>query len=582
MFPGVAVQYRNKYFRASCKFATTGGFLFAYFQDSRHYLDEDFTEEGDVVAYGGRLPNINALPGDVVRYSLDGTTFNEATITGTVWIPDYQVEAYLTDVPLYLWNPVDGLIEIAYNEKEANLYAQLISLASLPSGKFFIRREHGVQAYNIKFTSEPLDVQVSHEETLALVYRHEGIYNRPDLWNYVYLEDWTNVLRIPADFYKFAPSGELELDVNDFGVSRILRAVPYRQIELTFHNMPSWLADKLQIALSHDIKIVNGYEYEVENFGQFETIDRLDLGNYVVNLRQKNDRSKKTDTFTAAITAAFVPPEHLDIPFAGDTLESEFVTNTLGLFSFIALPAWITADVEFFENGDIVTFTIAANATLFERLETLVAICPDFDGLEAEITFAQVYDTTVPSEYLVVNTNNVTLAYPASSSFSVLVAASSGWTTANLSGFSFGGTIVGDYESLTIFSPTINDTGVNRVGVIRVSLISNPAVFQDITVTQLFAPPPPPQLISTLPTLWNSPNRYATRNFFITTETGCKWQVYTSEEWIHCSTVIHTGSATINIQIDEADFYDVPREGVATIVNILDPYDTLVIPIEQN
>ena len=425
MFPSVAVQYRDKYYRASCKFSSIDGKMFVYFSDSREYLDEDFSEEGDVIAYGGRLPNINAVPGDIVRYSLDeGDTFQAGTITAIVWNPVLQAEGYLIDEDITLVNPVDGLIEINYDEKPANLYAQEITLASLPEGKFFIKREHGVQAYNVSFTSEPLDIAEEHPETLALEYRHEGIYNRPDLWNYIYLEDWKNVLRIPADFYKFTPTGEMELDVNDFGVARILRAVPYRQIELTFHNMPSWLADKIQIALSHDVKVINGYEYEVENYGQFETIDRLDLGNYVVNLRQKNDRAKKTDTFSATLTAEFIPNGFAAIPFAGDTLESTFETNTVGVFHFVALPSWISADKETFVNGDVVTFTIAANATLFDREETLLAVSGDIDGLSAEISFAQVFDDTVPAEYLEVNTNSVTLIYSAGANWAILVNAS--------------------------------------------------------------------------------------------------------------------------------------------------------------
>ena len=63
--------------------------------------------------------------------------------------------------------------------------------------------------------------------------------------------------------------------------------------------MPSWLADKVQMALAHDHEDHQWLsEWEVENFGQFETLDRIDLGTYVIVLRQKDDRTKKTDSFT--------------------------------------------------------------------------------------------------------------------------------------------------------------------------------------------------------------------------------------------------------------------------------------------
>jgi len=581
MIPSIAVNYRNKIFRSGCKFSSIDGKMFIYFDQNLTYEDEDFTIAGDLIAYNGRLPNINAVPGDLIRYSLDGITFQDGTITEIRWNPSLQCEGYLTDVDVTLVEPIDGFVEIMYDEKPANLWTQLISLAGLDPGTYFIRREHGLSSYDVSFTSEPIQVAEYYEDTLAIEYRHVGTYNRPDIWNYQYLFDWKNIIRIPAAFYKFTPAGEIELDVNDNGIPRILRAVPFRQLEISFYNMPSWLADKLQMALAHDIKIINGYEWEVENFGQFELVDRLDLGTFTVVLRQKNDRSKKTDEFTYSITAEFVPPAHA-IPFGGVSVESEFLTNTGGTFHFLTLPSWITPDKSTFVNGDFISFTIAANAMLFDRSAILTAVCDAIDGLTAEISFAQNHDTTPPAEYLSVNTNSVTLSHPAGSNASVLVAASSGWETSNLSGFAFGAVIVGDYESLTISAPSLNNTGANRVGVIRVSLISNPTVFQDITVTQTPQPPPPPQLLASLPTEWNAPNRYGTRNFMITTEPGCKWQVYTSHTWIHCSTVIHTGNFTINVQIDAAEFDDVPREGSVTCVNILDPYNTIVIPITES
>ena len=398
--PTVAVEYRNKKFRSSCRFSSIDDKLFIYFSDSRQYLDEDFTIEGDVIAYGGRLPNINALPGDVVRYSFDGVEFFSTTITAIAWNPTLQAEGYLTAADITLLNPIDGFVEISYDEKPANLYACVIPLTTLAPGKYFVRREHGLNAYDISFTSEPLEVAESHPDTLALQYRHAGTYNRVDLWNYVYLGEWFNLIRIPADFYKFTPAGEVDIDTNDSGIPRILRAVPYRQIEISFLNMPSWLADKLQIALSHDEKIVNGYQYEIENFGNFELIDRLDLGTYTVNLRQVDDRAKKTDRFTIEITAAFDPDEHLNLAFGGVVVTSQFISNTLGVFHFVALPAWISADKSTFINGDIVSFTIAPNAALFTRSAILTAVSDAFDGLIAEISFTQLLDDTPPAAFL--------------------------------------------------------------------------------------------------------------------------------------------------------------------------------------
>jgi len=578
MFPSVAVEYRNKYFRSGCKFSSINDKMFIYFDQNLSYLDEEFTVAGELVAYNGRLPNINAVAGDIIRYSFDGTTFLDGAITEIRWSPDLQAEGYLTDVDITLVVPIDGFVEILYDEKPANLWTQLISLAALDPGTYFIRREHGLGSYDVSFTSEPIQVDEYYGDTLAIEYRHVGTYNRDDLWNYVYLFDWSNTIRIPAAFYKFTPAGEIELDVNDYGVPRVLRAVPYRQLEISFYNMPSWLADKLQMALAHDVKIINGYEWEVENFGQFELVDRLDLGTYTVVLRQKDDRTKKTDEFTYTITAEFVPPTHVDIPSAGGDYVSEFITNTAGTFHFITVPSWITPDHATFVNGDEISFAIAAVGTI-GRTATLTAMSDAIDGLTAEIVFTQLGDTTPPAEFLDVADDNITLIHSAGANWAVLVSSSGDYDISYSGAFTFAAVKELGFAQIRISSPTANPGPTARTGVVRLTLQSNPAIFKDVDVTQSA---PPPQLISTLPTLWNSPNRYATRNFMIDTQPGCKWQVYTSDSWIHCSTVLHTGPATINIQLDEADFYDVPREGSATIVNILDPYDTLVIPIEQN
>ena len=581
MFPSVAVDYRNKKFRSGCKFSSINAKMFIYFDQNLTYEDEDFLVPGDLVAYNGRLPNINAVPGDIIRYSFDGTTFQDGTITEIRWNPTLQCEGYLTDVDITLVEPIDGFVEIMYDEKPANLWTQLISLAGLDPGTYFIRREHGLASYDVSFTSEPIQVAEYYEDTLAIEYRHVGTYNRDDIWNYIYLFDWKNIIRIPAAFYKFTPAGEIELDVNDYGLPRVLRAVPYRQLEISFFNMPAWLADKLQMALAHDIKIINGYEWEVENFGQFEMVDRLDLGTFTVVLRQKNDRSKKTDEFTYTLTAAFVPPTHVDIPSVGGDYVSEFITNTGGTFHFLTVPSWIVPDKATFVNGDEISFAIIGVGTI-GRTATLTAISDAIDGLTAEITFTQLGDTTPPAEFLDVSSLAVVLGYDNGTNQLLDVSSSGDWDISTSGAFAFTAAKESGYTKIRITAPSANPGPTERTGVVRLTLQSNPTIFQDVNVTQSAPPPPPPQLISTLPTLWNSPNRYATRNFMIDTEPGCKWQVYTSEEWIHCSTALHVGPATINVQIDAADFYDVPRDGVVTIVNILDPYDTMVIPIEQS
>jgi len=584
MFPSVAVDYRNKFYRSTCMFSSIEDKLFIYFSDTQEYTDEDFTVPGELISYEGRLPNINAMPGDLVRYSYDGVNFAAGEITEIRWNPTLQAEGYLIDQDVTLINPVQGLVEIAYDEKEANLYTQLISLAALVPGTYFIRREHGIALYDVSFTSEPLAVAEVHEETLALEYRHNGTYNREDLWNYVYLFDWTNIVRIPADFYKFAPAGEVDVDISDRGIPRMLRAIPYRQVEISFYNMPSWLADKVQMALSHDVKIINGYEWEIENFGNFETIDRLDLGTYVVSLRQKNDRAKKTDSFTIDLLAYFEPPAVSSVSPVGALLGPTFRTNTLGVFHFVSIPPGISVDKETFIDGEVVSFSVSGNPSTIPRSFTFLAVSDSLDGLTATFTINQL-GAAPPAEYLDVSSYEVTLPQPSGSNQLLDVSSSGDWNISTPSGFAFTAAKESGFTKIRITAPSANPGPTARVGVVRLTLQSNPAIFKDINVTQSAPPPPPPDVMLSVSPDWIAvPGHGGSRNVNVVTANPTdQWQAVPSHSWIIVNGSIQTGSKTFNIFVNGASMETIfPRYGVVTFVNIFNADDTLIVNVEQN
>lgn len=132
MFPSVAVQYRNKKYRSACKLTSINDKLFIYFLEGLEYSDEDFLVPGNLVALNGVTPNINAIAGDVVRLSLNGgADFIATTIDEIVWSPELRAEGYLTDLDYTLLNPIDGLVEITYDEKPANLLSQVIDFSAL-------------------------------------------------------------------------------------------------------------------------------------------------------------------------------------------------------------------------------------------------------------------------------------------------------------------------------------------------------------------------------------------------------------------------------------------------------------------
>lgn len=578
--PEVAIQYQNKKYRADAKFSSINDKLFIYFNEGQEYSDEDFLVPGDTVSWLGRLPNIRAVVGDILRFDI-GAGFVFGDIQSIAWSPTLQAQGYLTDLDYTLLNPVDGLVEVTYDEKEANLYSQLIPLNGLLEGEYFVELGFGVSSFNKLFYTEPLDVRISHPKTLAIEYRHNGTYEDDDIWSYIYLSDWTNIIRFPTDFYKFVPAGEVDQDIGDFGLPRMLRAVPFRQVTFEALNIPSWIADKLMVIFSHDSKKINEYYWENENLGEFDMIDRADLGTYTIQLKQVNDRTNFLTEFTEDVTASWSPPTLTDIVFGGTVVSSTFVSNSVGVFSFRdALPAWITPSVSTFSNGDEVDFTIAANGTAFSRVAELIAICEELVGVEAALTFEQLYDDSVaPPEFIEVDDETVALGYAAGSNQLLSVSASSDYNIVISGSWTFTAVKENGILNVRISEPTNNHGGSNRTGNVRLELISNPAVFVDIAVTQIFRPD---EILSLTPAgeeIDEFPNDVY---LDVETEVATQWQASSSDAWLSFNTTIHTGSMTgFSIHATKKPVYITERNGYVTFFNIANPGDYLVFNVRQ-
>lgn len=575
--PDLAIQYRGKKYRSEAKFSSINDKLFIYFDTGFEYSDEDFLVPGDTVALLGRLPNIRAEVGNIVRYKI-GASFEATTISSIAFSPSLNAQGFLTDIDLTLLSPIDGLVEITYNEKDSNLYAQLITLLPLVEGEYFVRLSFGVSAYTISFTSEPLEVKVSHPKTLAIEYRHDGTFEEDDIWSYIYLSDWTNIIRMPTDFYELGVAGEVDLDVNDNGVPRMLRAVPYRQLAFKAYNIPGWLVDKLSVVFSHDSKKINDYYWENETLGEFNIIARADLGTFEIKLKQVNDRVNFTNEFVLDITAAFVPDSFEDLAFGGAVVTAQFVSNTLGVFSFLSLPDWISTDHPTFVNGDVIEFTIAANAALFERSIQLIAISESFDGLQATIDFEQDFDDSEPL-FIDVDDHDVSLTGFAGSNQLLNVNSSGDYDIVPVSGFAFTVVKESGFTQLRITAPSDNEGPGNRTAVVRLELQANPSIFTDINITQLVEV----GLFGSEPTAFTFTNAGGGGSLSVLASSGTQWQASSSQSWCTVDTGLKTGNDSISVFVGFRDsFISAPRFAQITILNVNDPSDTLSIIVQQN
>jgi hypothetical protein len=551
-------EYRNKSYLSDCKFASVDGKLFVYFVEGYEY-DESFDYPADLVALNGVLPNINAVVGDIVSYDY-GAGFTGSTITELRWSPELEAQGYLLDVDSSITEPVDGQIEISYDEKDLALYERELTFDTLPEGEYMARMEFGVTSYTHSFTSEPFDVRARHDNSLALDYYHEGEFDKPDQWNYLYEEGWFNRIRVPADFYEFIVGGEIEADTNDTGEPRILRVVPFRQVKFSAKNIPSWLVDKFMVILSHD-----------------RQIKQLDLGSFEVTMKQKGDRTIAAWSFEFEGEVFWEPDSFEDIAFAGAVVSATFHSSLPGVFQFISLPAWITPNVFTFEDGDEVEFTISANGTFFDRSVTLVAYSEEVDDLTAEISFEQLFDDSVP-DFIDAEPEDSTIDVEGGF-VDITVSASGPWEALIQSGFAFALSMP-DANTLRVTAADPNETVDPIMAVVRVRLTGSPGTFDDVNVGQSGVV----GLISVTPSGIISSSSGGNNPVDVVATAGTEWQAITVSSWVVVNPVIQVGSVVgFNIFINGRDL-DVfaPRFASVTLQNVNVPADTLLINIQQN
>lgn len=587
--PTKLVEYRNKTFRTSCLFISMNDKLFVYFQTETEFTDEDFTIPGDTTAYDGTIPPINVQEGDIVRYKIGALDIEVADVLSIEWNSEVKAEGYLLDVDATILTPVAGAIEFNYNEKEVDLYIASVAWNDfvLNDSIVFVRILFGIttSSLNTKFISEPVYLKTKHKESLLLKYRHNGTYDEPDKWNFVYTDGMYCSIRFPAMFYQVAIAGELDADTDDTGVQRIIRSVPYRQLLFKILNVPGWIVDKLLVIFSHDEKIINEYQWEIENYGSVDNIEQVDLPTLEINLRQVNDRTKYVTEEDIEITAAFDPDE-LNAIFEGEELETDFLSNTSSTFRFLNLPDWITADPEEFTNGQTVTLTIAENETAADRSITLVAKSDDFD-LTAELQVNQAHDTSI-IEYLEVDTNPVNLLGNAGADQVVNVNSSGDYDITFGGAHTFTAVKESGFTQVRISESTANNDDEPRTGTVTLTLQSNPSIFVVINVTQaefdaMFGVSPAIDIID---------GAGGEKIISVLAASTAQWQAISDQsgppatgfnDWLHFDKTIQTGpKPSFSINVDAKPPYISPRIGVVTFYNIFNPADAVTYTITQN
>jgi len=572
--PAMIKQYQNLKYRSDCKFASIDGKLFIYFVQGVEYSDPDFLVPGDSYSLLGRLPSINAEIGDELRYNIQDMGFESTVISGIVWNVALQAEGYLTDVDITLGTPVDGVVEVTYDEKNNDLFGQLVDISGLDDGNYFLRLHFGIQAYSRTYLTEPLDIADEHPKSLLLEYRHDGEFDSDDIWGYLYSSDWVNAIRIDADLYLLKPAGEIDNYNDDFGVSKKLRAVPFRQVTFSILNIPSWAADKLNVVFAHDTKIINGEQWENDDFGTHERPNaKIDVGTYSIDLRFVEDRLNKNDEEIVSLDAEFDPDTLEDVPFEGDTFNVDFTSNTPGVFSFEDIPSWIHPDVTEFSDGDTIEIVIDENESFIGRSFQLIARCPDYEGLIATIDVSQLFDEDA-IEYIDTDIDDVDFNGNDGEE-QVINVSSSGDYDITVTGFAFTVVKQSGYSQIKITTPSENDGLASRTATVRLALMSNPLVFKDISVTQI------PLMVVSPPSIYMTNSTAKAISVTVTVSTGTMYQMSSITSWITIDAIIRTGTQTFDIFISQ-NLLSSPRVGSVTFTDLVNPSNDQTLVIQQS
>jgi hypothetical protein len=383
--PSVRRQYKGLEYHADVKVSSLNGFLFVYFDIGYTYTDDTYTTQIDAISYQGRTPNVNIEVGNLISITYGGNTY-VANINAISWNPTLQAEGYVLDIVSALSSSVDGKASITYNEKPFDLYYLDIDLSGLDEVRHYIKvsagvgteldeEEEEIPLYQYTFTSEPISIETTQNETLAIDYSQLGTFYGADAFGFIYEDGYLNRIRLEASFNESEPSGEIEVYNDDTGVLKKIRAIPYRSVSFKAELIPTWLADKLNVILAHDTLLINGNEYQCEDFGTRNYIQLTDIGEYVITLRQVNDRLNAENEIELDFTATF-DPESIEDDGSGGAYPLLFETNFGGSFYWTNLPSWITSDVSTFADGDTVTLTVAESFAL-ERFVNLVATNDD-------------------------------------------------------------------------------------------------------------------------------------------------------------------------------------------------------------
>ena len=250
--PVIKVQNTRLKDKRDCNFWRSTDALKTYitFDGGNTYTPDTSTITGTYYPQNGALPSW-AQTGMFVE--IPAGTFEVVAIE---YITSLSRWALVVESVLSVAGPVAGQCQSNYNVEPYDIWEVTCNFSALPEGIYYVVAK-GFDAdpnyTDIVWTSEIINLQPTHDNTVVIDYRHDSNISQMD-----YSTGIINRLLVPARFIKWRPKIDSERFTTDSGDSISLKSVQRRVVYVDCVMVPQYLAEKITIAAGHNDLKING------------------------------------------------------------------------------------------------------------------------------------------------------------------------------------------------------------------------------------------------------------------------------------------------------------------------------------
>jgi hypothetical protein len=297
------IQFRSSYTNNVVKLYTATGVLTdtltpvkqGYYLAIEDIRVANFTDAGSgktQIWFSDGMPNIYEVgqPISVIDEPLlNGDYVIEEMRAGT---GDAEGAIVLIIDKVYTDPTITANVVAVYDIEAYDVYEVLIDWPAYAVGNYYLRFEGSdtqLEAYTAQ--TEPVELVESTDGLIVLTY-----YNYDNAFNIDYITGIRFTLLVEGELLPDNPGGEREEMDNSQRRPLVLREYVTRIMNMIVEEVPPYLAEKIALALAHDVKYLDGIEYGKSSDVVVEYPDPYDpFANVTAKLRKSDFLSENQD-----------------------------------------------------------------------------------------------------------------------------------------------------------------------------------------------------------------------------------------------------------------------------------------------